>query len=177
VIFLLLIVYYFCLPQQLFKDPTATVITSSSNELLGALIADDGQWRFPVSDSIPDKFKTCILQFEDEYFYKHPGFNPISIFKALKQNINSSGVKRGGSTITQQVIRLSRKGQSRTYFEKLKELILATRLEFRLSKDHILNLYASHAPFGGNVVGLEAASWRYFNRKCCWSRGCFLALF
>jgi len=179
VIFLLLIVYYFCLPQQLFKDPTATVITSSSNELLGALIADDGQWRFPVSDSIPDKFKTCILQFEDEYFYKHPGFNPISIFKALKQNINSSGVKRGGSTITQQVIRLSRKGQSRTYFEKLKELILATRLEFRLSKDHILNLYASHAPFGGNVVGLEAASWRYFNRNSSnlsWAESATLAV-
>ena len=177
--FALLIVYYFCLPQLLFKDSTASVITSSSNELLGALIADDEQWRFPATDSVPEKFKICILQFEDEYFYKHPGFNPISIFKALKGNLSSGSIKRGGSTITQQVIRLSRKGKSRTYFEKLKELILATRLEFRLSKDDILNLYASHAPFGGNVVGIDAASWRYFNRNASnlsWAESATLAV-
>ncbi|MBO6879529.1 penicillin-binding protein 1C [Winogradskyella sp.] len=179
VIFVLLVAYYFCLPKQLFKDPTATVITSQSDELLGALIAEDGQWRFPESDSIPGKFKTCILQFEDEYFYKHPGFNPVSIFKALKDNWSSGSVKRGGSTITQQVIRLSRKGQSRTYLEKIKEIILATRLEFRLSKDEILNLYASHAPFGGNVVGIDAASWRYFNRSAhnlSWAESATLAV-
>jgi len=171
--------YYFCLPKDLFKDPTATIITSRSDKLLGALIAEDGQWRFPESDSVPDKFKICILQFEDEYFYKHPGFNPVSIFKALKGNLSSGAVKRGGSTLTQQVIRLSRKGQSRTYFEKLKELILATRLEFRLSKDEILNLYASYAPFGGNVVGIDAASWRYYNRNASdlsWGESATLAV-
>ncbi|WP_178991755.1 penicillin-binding protein 1C [Winogradskyella schleiferi] len=179
VIFILLIAYYFCLPQHLFKDPTATVITSQSDELLGALIAEDGQWRFPVSDSVPKKFKTCILQFEDEYFYKHPGFNPVSIFKAVKDNLSSGTVKRGGSTLTQQVIRLSRKGQPRTYVEKVKELILATRLEFRLSKDEILTLYSSHAPFGGNVVGIDAASWRYFNRNASnlsWAESATLAV-
>lgn len=176
---MLFVAYYFCLPKQLFKDPTATVITSQSDELLGALIATDGQWRFPASDSIPDKFKTCILQFEDDYFYQHPGFNPVSIFKALKGNLSSGTVKRGGSTLTQQVIRLSRKGQSRTYFEKFKELILATRLEFKLSKDEILKLYASHAPFGGNVVGIDAASWRYFNRNASnlsWAESATLAV-
>ena len=104
IIGLLIIVYFFCLPNQLFKDPTATVITSSNHELLGAQIAKDGQWRFPHNDSIPQKFKTCIVQFEDEYFYKHPGFNPISIFKALRGNLKSGGAKRGGSTLTQQVI-------------------------------------------------------------------------
>ena len=106
---LVLIVYYFCLPRQLFKDPTATVITSKNNALLGAQIARDGQWRFPQNDSVPEKFKTCIVQFEDEYFKFHPGFNPVSIFKAFKDNLKSGNVKRGGSTITQQVIRLSRK--------------------------------------------------------------------
>lgn len=175
----LLVVYYFSLPKELFKDPTATVITSNNNELLGAKIADDGQWRFPETDSVPEKFKTCLLLFEDEYFYKHPGFNPISIFKALQENISSGSVKRGGSTLTQQVIRLSRKGQSRTYLEKLKELILATRLEFRNSKDDILKLYASHAPFGGNVVGIDAAAWRYFNREASnlsWAESATLAV-
>ena len=164
IIGILLIAYYFCLPKQLFKDPTATVITSQSDELLGAMIAQDGQWRFPQNDLVPDKFKTCIVLFEDEYFYKHLGFNPISIFKALKENISSGKVKRGGSTLTQQVVRMSRK-KSRTYIEKAKEIILATRLEFRHSKEDILSLYASNAPFGGNVVGLDAAAWRYFNRN------------
>ncbi len=169
----------FCLPKQLFIDPTATVITSSNNELLGAQIAKDGQWRFPHNDSIPKKFETCIIQFEDEYFYKHPGLNPVSIFKALRDNIKSGTVKRGGSTLTQQVIRLSRKGQSRTYFEKLKEIILATRLELRDSKNEILGYYTSNAPFGGNVVGLDAASWRYFNRnphELSWAESAILAV-
>ncbi|MCF7559464.1 penicillin-binding protein 1C [Sabulilitoribacter multivorans] len=175
----LLIVYYFCLPRQLFKDPTATVITSKNNELLGAQIAKDGQWRFPHNDSIPEKFKTCIIQFEDEYFYKHPGFNPVSIFKALREKLKSDGIKRGGSTLTQQVIRLSRKGKNRTYFEKVIEIILATRLEFRASKDHILSYYSSNAPFGGNVVGLDAASWRYFNinaNELSWAESATLAV-
>ena len=179
IIAILLIVYVFYLPKQLFKDPTATVITGSNHQLLGAHIAKDGQWRFPHNDSIPEKFRTCIIQFEDEYFYNHPGFNPISIFKALRGNLKSGGIKRGGSTLTQQVIRLSRKGQKRTYFEKLKELILATRLELRHSKESILAFYTSNAPFGGNVVGLDAASWRYFNRNAnhlSWAESATLAV-
>ncbi|WP_299394505.1 penicillin-binding protein 1C [uncultured Gelidibacter sp.] len=178
-IIVVLLLYYFCLPRQLFKDPTSTVITSSKNELLGAMIAKDGQWRFPQNDTVPDKFKTCIVQFEDAYFYQHLGFNPVSIAKALKENLSSGGVKRGGSTITQQVIRLSRKGQSRTYFEKIKEIVLATRLEFRASKEKILSYYSSNAPFGGNVVGLDAASWRYFNRdasQLSWAESATLAV-
>jgi penicillin-binding protein 1C len=174
-----LIAYYFCLPKDLFTDPTATVISSKNSELLGAQIASDGQWRFPHNDSIPEKFKICIVQFEDEYFYDHPGFNPVSIFKALKDNISSGAVKRGGSTLTQQVIRLSRKGQSRTYLEKIKEIILATRLELRDSKADILSYYSSNAPFGGNVVGLDAASWRYFNRgpqQLSWAESATLAV-
>ena len=176
---ILLIFYAFCLPKDLFEDPTATVITSKDHQLLGAKIAADGQWRFPHNDSVPEKFKTCIIQFEDAYFYRHPGFNPVSIFKALRENFKSDGIKRGGSTLTQQVIRLSRKGQSRTYFEKLKELILATRLELRSPKNEILSFYSSNAPFGGNVVGLDAAAWRYFNRdaqQLSWAESATLAV-
>jgi penicillin-binding protein 1C len=175
----LLVFYAFCLPSNLFTKPTSTVITSNNNELLGALIAKDGQWRFPHNDSVPEKFKTCLIQFEDEYFYKHPGFNPVSIFKALIQNLQAGSVKRGGSTITQQVIRLSRNNRTRTYFEKIKELILSTRLEFRASKEKILTYWSSNAPFGGNIVGLDAASWRYFNRKSTdlsWAESATLAV-
>jgi len=176
---IILTAYYFSLPKQLFKNPTSTVIESVEGQLLGAKIADDGQWRFPQNDSVPQKFATCILQFEDAYFYKHPGFNPISIVKSIYENLKSKRIKRGGSTLTQQVIRLSRKNQKRTYFEKLKELILATRLEFKYSKDKILSLYASNAPFGGNIVGLDVASWRYFGRlpkDLSWAESATLAV-
>ncbi len=176
---ILFIWYYFSLPKQLFNTPTSTVIESAEGELLGAKIAADGQWRFPKKDSISTKFKECIVQFEDAHFYSHFGFNPVSIFKALQQNIKAGRVKRGGSTITQQVIRMSRNGKKRTYFEKIKELILATRLELRYSKQEILNFYASNAPFGGNTVGIEAASWRYFGRKShelSWSETATLAV-
>ena len=179
IVFVLLIVYYFSLPRTLFQEPYSTVIESKEGELLGAKIARDGQWRFPAQDSVPYKFKKCIVYFEDEYFYRHPGFNPVAMVNAIKQNQKAGKVVRGGSTLTQQVVRLSRKGKNRTYFEKVIEIILATRLELRHSKDKILELYAAHAPFGGNVVGLEMASWRYFgvqSHQLSWSESATLAV-
>lgn len=177
--FLLLLIYYFSIPRTLFKEPYSTVIESKEGELLGAKIASDGQWRFPAQDSVPDKFKKCIVYFEDEYFYKHPGFNPVAMINAIKQNRKAGKVVRGGSTLTQQVIRLSRKGKKRTYFEKFIEVILSTRLELGYSKNEILELYAAHAPFGGNVVGLEMAAWRYFgvqSNQLSWAESATLAV-
>ncbi|QNL52660.1 penicillin-binding protein 1C [Olivibacter sp. SDN3] len=159
------VVYYFSLPRTLFNSPYVTVLESEEGELLGAKIANDGQWRFPAQDTVPEKFKSCIRFYEDQYFYRHPGFNPVAMFKAFSQNYRAKRITRGGSTITQQVVRLSRRQPARTYLEKIVELILATRLEWRHSKDEILGLYAAHAPFGGNVVGLEMAAWRYFGVK------------
>ncbi len=175
----LLIGYYFCLPQPLFDKPTATVVESKNGILLGAKIAADGQWRFPEIDSVPQKFKICLLNFEDAYFYQHPGFNPVSMTKAIGANISAGKTVRGGSTITQQVIRLSRENKKRSYGEKFMELILATRLELGASKEKILELYASHAPYGSNVVGLEVASWRYFGLlpyQLSWAESATLAV-
>ena len=141
------------------------MIETANGDLLGAKIADDGQWRFPEQDTIPEKFRRCIVAYEDQYFYYHPGFNPVAMAQAIVQNYKAGKIVRGGSTLTQQVIRLARDQQHRTYFEKFIELIWATRLEWRYSKDKILSLYCAHAPFGGNVVGLEMAAWRYFGVK------------
>lgn len=177
--FILLTIYYFSLPRNLFNDSYATVVESSNGQFLGAKIAKDGQWRFPESDSVPYKFQKCIVAFEDQYFYKHIGFNPVAMLHAFQQNRAAGKVVRGGSTLTQQVIRLHRKNAERSYFEKLLEVILATRLEFRYTKDEVLNLYASHAPFGGNVVGLEMASWRYFGlqpHQLSWAEAATLAV-
>ncbi|MAU17544.1 MAG: penicillin-binding protein 1C [Muricauda sp.] len=175
---IILVLWLFCLPKALFKDPTSTVVDSSDGFLIGARIAEDGQWRFPQIDSVPERFKQSILLFEDEYFYKHPGFNPISIIKAIGHNLTKE-TRRGGSTITQQVIRLSRKNRSRTYWEKIIEVFMATRLELRYSKEEILKLYASHTPYGGNVVGLETAAWRYFGipaHELSWGQSAALAV-
>ena len=168
-----------CLPKDLFKGtPYATVVTDKGGELLGARIADDGQWRFPPCETVPDRYAKALIQFEDRYFRLHPGVNPAALVRAVWSNLKAGHVVSGGSTITMQVIRLSR-GKERTIWQKLIEAILATRLELRCSKKEILALYASHAPFGGNVVGLEAAAWRYFGRpasELSWAESATLAV-
>ena len=173
------LLFWFSLPRKLFKDPLSTVVYDRNNELLGARIANDGQWRFPGLDSVPRKYTAAVIEFEDHYFYFHPGVNPVSIFRALKQNIRAGEIKSGGSTLSMQVIRMSRKNKPRTIHQKIIEAFLALRLELSFSKDDILKLYANNAPFGGNVVGLEAAAWRYFGTspdKLTWSESALLAV-
>ena len=168
-----------CLPKDLFKGTTyATVVTDRKGELLGARIAGDQQWRFPPCDTVPERFAKALVQFEDRHFRWHPGVNPVALGRAFADNLRAGHVVSGGSTLTMQVIRLSR-NRERTVWQKLVEAVLATRLEFRYSKDEILALYASHAPFGGNVVGLEAAAWRYFGRppgELSWAESATLAV-
>jgi penicillin-binding protein 1C len=123
IIFILLILFYFSLPKTLFSDPYSTILEDKSNNLLSASIATDGQWR--------DKFKDAIVLYEDKRFYNHLGVDPISISRAVQQNIRAGKIVSGGSTLSMQVIRLARKNKARTVFEKLIEVILATRLEFR----------------------------------------------
>jgi penicillin-binding protein 1C len=180
VLFLFFLIWYLgALPEKLFVDSTSTVLLDRNGLLLGARIADDGQWRFEESDSVPLKFQTCIVHFEDKDFYRHIGVSTKGIFRAVVQNVRSGKRKSGGSTITMQLVRLMRKNPPRTYSEKIREILLATRIEWSYSKDEILRLYASHAPFGNNVVGLEAASWRYFDRpshKLSWSESAVLAV-
>jgi penicillin-binding protein 1C len=179
ILLIIVIIYYFSLPKTLFPKTYSTVVLDRDGELVGARIADDGQWRFPEDSIVPDKFKKCIIEFEDHYFKYHPGFNPLSLGRATIQNIKAHKIVSGGSTLSMQVIRLYRDGKSRTIFEKLLEIILATRLEFRYSKNTILSLYASHAPYGGNVVGINAASWRYFGRSpqnLSWAETALLAV-
>lgn len=174
----LFIWYLVCLPSPLFDVPYSTVVTDRNGELLGARIADDQQWRFPALDSVPEKYRICLTEFEDRYFDYHWGVNPIAIGRAIKQNVSQKRIVSGASTITMQTIRLARK-ESRTIGEKIIEMIMATRLEFAYSKDEIINLYASHAPMGGNVVGIEAASWRYFGHQSStlsWAEAATLAV-
>lgn len=175
---LLLLGYIFLLPRQLFNVPYSTLVMDRHQELLGARLAKDGQWRFPASDTVPQKFKTCIIHFEDRHYYYHWGVDPLAVARALRQNLKAGHVVSGASTLTMQTIRIARH-RERTWSEKIIEMVMATRLEFRYSKEKILALYAAHAPFGGNVVGIEAASWRYFNHsstELSWSEAATLAI-
>ena len=170
--------YIFCLPRQLFHVSYSTVVTDRNGELLGARIAADGQWRFPPRTTTPEKVKQCLVAFEDHHFYRHWGVNPLSIGRAIYQNLRNKRIVSGGSTLTMQTIRLAR-NESRTFGEKFIEMILATRLEFRASKEEILSMYVSYAPFGGNVVGLDAAAWRYFGHSAeelSWAESAMLAV-
>ena len=156
----------------------STVVTDRNEELLGARIASDGQWRFPPRNTTPEKIKECLITFEDKHFYHHWGVNPFAIGRAFYQNVKNKRIVSGGSTLTMQTIRLAR-NESRTFREKLIEMIWATRLEFRASKEEILSMYISHAPFGGNVVGLDAAAWRYFGHSAddlSWAESAMLAV-
>lgn len=171
--------YWFSLPEKLFESPTCTVINDSKENLLGAKIADDGQWRFPHNYFVPEKFRICVIEFEDKYFFRHPGVNPFAMLRAAWQNLTSLHRVSGGSTLTMQVVRLSRPPGPRNIFRKIMEMILATRIEISYSKNEILAFYASNAPFGGNVVGLDAASWRYFGRNAndlSWAEAATLAV-
>lgn len=175
---LLVIVYIFCLPRQLFHVPYSTVVTDRNGELLGARISSDGQWRFPPRKTTPEKIKQCLITFEDKHFYHHWGVNPLATGRALYQNLKNKRIVSGGSTLTMQTIRLAR-SKPRTLGEKIIEMIWATRLEFRTSKEEILSMYVSHAPFGGNVVGLDAAAWRYFGHSAedlSWAESAMLAV-
>lgn len=173
------ILFWFSFPSKLFKEPCSTVILDSNKVLLGAHIAKDGQWRFPHNNNVPDKFKKAIINFEDKRFNYHNGIDYIAVGRAIISNITERKRVSGASTLSMQVIRLSRKGKSRTIFEKIIEMIMASRMELSYSKNEILALYSSNAPFGGNVVGLDAASWRYFKRKpenLSWAEICMLAV-
>jgi len=168
------------LPPQLFEPPWSRALFSADARLLDLRIAADEQWRLPLPPGqLPAKYARSVLSFEDRHFLRHPGINPLSIARAAWTNWRAGRVVSGASTITMQLARIALGNPPRSYANKLRELWLALQLEWRFSKSGILALYATHAPFGGNVVGLHAASWRYFGRglaSLSWAEAALLAV-
>ncbi|MCB1621530.1 MAG: transglycosylase domain-containing protein, partial [Thiothrix sp.] len=169
----------FSLPEPLFSADHSRLLLDRNGRLLSAHIATDEQWRFPESEAVPDKFATALIRFEDKRFRRHHGVDGLALLRAGADNLRQGRVVSGASTLSMQVIRLARGNPTRTLTEKGLEILRAWRLETQLDKDAILRLYASHAPFGGNVVGLEAAAWRYFGRapeQLSWAESAMLAI-
>lgn len=152
-------------PQTRFNHPYSKILYDRDGGLLGGKIATDGQWRFPEIDSVPENYVMALLEFEDRRFHRHIGLDFKALIRAIKQNYKANKIVSGASTLTMQVCRMSRGDKPRTIPQKLIEIAMALKLELSLTKEEILALHASHAPYGGNVVGLEAASWRYFSKS------------
>ncbi len=117
----------------------------------------------PLQEVLPEKYLAAVLHYEDRRFQVHPGVDPLAILGATWANVRAGRRVRGGSTLTMQVIRMARR-KPRTYLNKLIEGLQAVRFELHHSKEEILRHYATHVPMGGNIVGVEAASWRYLGR-------------
>ncbi len=169
---------FWLIPVVEVERPTSAVLLDRNGQLLGASVASDEQWRFPDAEPVPEKFKTALIVQEDRRFRWHPGVDPVAVVRAIRSNIAEGEVVSGASTITMQVVRMSRSNPPRTLGEKVLEAILAVRLSASASKEEVLARYAANAPFGGNTVGLEAASWRYFGRapaELSWAEAATLA--
>ena len=174
------IAWWRMLPEPLFATPQSYVLEARDGTLLSARIAADGQWRFPAAGEVPEKFRRALLVYEDKRFERSPGCGSAGHgARACSMNVRAGRVVSGGSTLTMQLARLAKGREGRSYLEKSQEVLLALRIECSYDKDEILALYAAHAPFGGNVVGLEAASWRYFGRgprDLSWAEAATLAV-
>jgi penicillin-binding protein 1C len=166
-------------PAARFPDDLSAAVYDRRGELLGAAVSSDGQWRLGSSGNPPDKYVRAVVAFEDKRFFSHMGIDAAALARAALQNARAGEVRSGGSTISMQVARLARPGRARTLWEKAAEAALALRLELLRGKRGVLRLYADNAPFGGNVVGLEAASFRFFGRppsSLSWAEAATLAV-
>lgn len=142
----------------------STEIYAKDGTLLTAYLTRDDKWRmFSTLDEVTPELKKAIIEKEDSWFYWHPGVNPVSLIRAFVSNITSGKRISGASTITMQLARLL-EPKSRTYLNKAAEIFRAFQLELHYSKDEILEMYLSLLPYGGNIEGVKAASYIYFNR-------------
>lgn len=167
------------LPKPLINAPFATTLLDENNHLLGAQIASDEQWHFKLNEELNQKYIISVINFEDKRFFNHIGVDFIALARALYTDIKHGRIVSGGSTITMQLARISQENKPRTIIQKLLEIWLAIRIEIQYSKNEILRMYAESAPFGGNTVGISAASWRYFGRsikQLSWAEATLLAV-
>lgn len=152
-------------PLSVSQNKTTQTVIADDETPLWRFADKNGIWRYSVSlDEVPDYYLDVLLNYEDRYFYDHIGINPISLLRAAWQNISNDRIVSGGSTISMQVARLLYP-HDRTLFGKLKQIFRTFQLELHYSKKEILTLYINHAPYGGTIEGIGAASWSYFGKQ------------
>lgn len=151
-------------PLPLPGDDLARVVLAEDGTPLWRFADANGVWRYPVRlDEVSPYYLDALLTYEDRWFYRHPGINPLAVARAAWQNLGGGRVLSGGSTLSMQVARLL-DPHPRTFAGKLRQLWRTAQLEWHLSKDEILTLYLDRAPFGGTLQGVAAASWTYLGK-------------
>ncbi|RED95307.1 penicillin-binding protein 1C [Marinoscillum furvescens] len=156
------------------------VILARDSTFLRVFLNSDEQWCLPptLQKTIPVKLEAALLNYEDQHFYRHPGVNPVALLRAVYLNTKHGKIVSGGSTLTMQLGRMIR-NKPRTIFQKIQEILLAFHLEIYYSKDELLAMYLNHAPFGSNVRGYLAASYRFFDKpphQLSWAEASTLAI-
>ena len=152
-------------PLPLNEVNPARVVVSEDGTPLWRFADAEGIWRYPVTiEEVSPRYLEALIQYEDRWFWKHPGVNPFSVARAAWQDLRAGRVISGGSTLTMQVARLL-DPHPRTFGGKIRQLWRALQLEWHLSKRDILTLYLNRAPFGGTLQGVGAASWAYLGKS------------
>lgn len=165
---LLLLDVVFPLPLPKAGD-ASTLVTARDGSPLRAFADHNGVWRYPTTpDQVSPLYVQALLGYEDRWFWRHPGINPVSLLRAGGQMLGSRRIVSGGSTLTMQVARIIDPGlhgvRTRTLSGKVRQVLRALQLEAHLSKREILSIYLQRAPFGGTIEGVEAASWAYLGK-------------
>ena len=154
----------FPLPMDRLHAPSSSVVLDREGQLLRAFLAPDEMWRINVTaDEISPSLRKAVLAYEDRRFYRHSGVDLRAIARATWVNLRAGRVLQGGSTLTMQVARMM-EPRPRTFLSKAIEAFRAGQLELWYSKEEILALYFNMAPYGGNLVGVGAASYFYFDK-------------
>jgi penicillin-binding protein 1C len=149
------------LPAQ---DSGSTVVVARDGTPLRAFADSDGVWRYPITlKQVSPLYLTALLTYEDRWFYRHPGINPFAMVRGATSALRHGRIVSGGSTLTMQVARIITP-IPHTFAGKLGQILRALQLEVHLSKAQILELYLNHAPFGGPIQGVQAASWAYLGK-------------
>ncbi len=167
------------IPSPLFQTDYSSVVTDRSGSILRVFLNREEQWLFPPAEvDPPEKLRIAVLYFEDRHFFAHSGVHLPSIVRALSQNVTAGRRVSGGSTITMQLARIA-DPKPRTLRAKVLEMFQAWRIEATHDKSAILRLYVDHAPYGGNIRGVRAASLFYFGKgteSLSWAEAATLAV-
>jgi penicillin-binding protein 1C len=154
--------FIFPLPD---KIEYSTTITDANGTVVNAFLTEDEKWRMKTElDEISPLLRKTIIAKEDRYFYEHPGVNPFAVCRAAVMNIVKRKRTSGASTITMQVAR-ALEPKKRNIFSKFREMFRAFQLEWKYSKEEILQMYLNLVPYGGNIEGVKAASLLYFKKN------------
>jgi penicillin-binding protein 1C len=144
----------------------STAVVDRDGRLLRPYATPEGRWRLPAqADGVDPRYLSLLIEYEDKRFRSHAGVDPAALLRAAGQIISRRHIVSGGSTLTMQVARLLEPRSERSLAAKLRQLVRAIELERALTKDEVLALYLSLAPYGGNLEGIRAASLAYFGKE------------